>query len=78
MSMEQRFTSTDIATGAEVFTADGKKIGTVKEVGSDAFKIDAPMKPDYWLDCATIDTCTPQAVTVGLSSDAVEDVKMTR
>jgi hypothetical protein len=78
MTMESRFSSSDIVNGAEVFTSDGKKLGTVKEVSSDQFKIDAPMKPDYWLDCNTIETCTTQAVTINLPSDAVDDVKIKR
>jgi hypothetical protein len=39
--------------GAEVYTADGDKLGTVKEVAGTCFKVDARMQPDYWLarDC---------------------------
>ncbi len=35
--------------GAEVYTADGSKLGTIKEVQGLYFKVDAPMQPDYWL-----------------------------
>jgi len=39
--------------GCDVYTADGDKIGTVKEVQGSYFKVDAPMQSDYWLatDC---------------------------
>jgi hypothetical protein len=37
------------AIGCEVFTVDGDKLGTVKEVQGTYFKVDAPMQSDYWL-----------------------------
>lgn len=37
--------------GCDVYTSDGSKIGTVKEVEGTYFKVDAPMQPDYWLSC---------------------------
>lgn len=33
----------------EIFTADREKLGTVKEVSGNYFKVDASMQPDYWL-----------------------------
>jgi hypothetical protein len=78
MTMEERFSSTDIVNGAEVFTLDGAKLGKVKEVSSDAFKVDAPMQPDYWLNNDTIDTCTNQAVTVNLTKGDLDQAKIKR
>jgi hypothetical protein len=40
--------------GCEIYTADGSKLGTVKEVHGLYFKVDAPMQPDYWLACECI------------------------
>jgi hypothetical protein len=37
------------SVGCDVYTADGSKLGIVKEVQGIYFKVDAPMKPDYWL-----------------------------
>ena len=42
------------AIGCDVYTADGNKLGTVKEVQGTYFKVDAPMQPDYWLACDCI------------------------
>lgn len=78
MTQEQRFSSSDIHTGAQIFTADGENLGTVKEVTADTFKVNAPMQPDYWLDCSIVDTCTNDTVTVGLTKDGIEDVKIKR
>lgn len=74
----ERYSSTDIATGAEVMTADGAKLGKVKEVSDDSFKVDAPMQPDYWLDFTTIDMATRQTVTVGVTRDELDQVKIKR
>ena len=37
--------------GYDVYTSDGSKLGTVKEVEGTYFKVDAAMQPDYWLSC---------------------------
>ena len=36
--------------GLEVVTRDGAVVGTVKEVAGSYFKVDAPMKRDFWLE----------------------------
>jgi hypothetical protein len=43
----------NIRTGLPVFTADGESLGEVKETQGNFFKVEASMKPDYWLsnDC---------------------------
>jgi len=38
-----------VATRQEIVTADGFELGKVKEVTETHFKVDAPMKGDYWL-----------------------------
>jgi hypothetical protein len=37
--------------GCDVYTMDGDRLGTVKEVQGAYFKVDAPMSMDYWLAC---------------------------
>ena len=74
----ERYTSTDIATGAEVMTTDGAKLGKVKEVSDDSFKVDAPMQRDYWLDLDTVDMATNLAVTVSVGRDEIDQVKIHR
>ncbi len=39
----------NLPLGCDVFTMDGSKLGQVKEVRDDYFKVDAPMRPDFWL-----------------------------
>lgn len=38
-----------IVVGLAVFSVDGKRLGTVKEVRGDEFLIDRPMARDYWV-----------------------------
>ena len=42
------------AIGSEVYTMDGDKLGTVKEIQGAYFKVDAPMSMDYWLACECV------------------------
>ena len=44
--MVQSYTPT---IGCDIVTADGEKLGEVKEVQGNYFKVDASMAPDYWL-----------------------------
>ena len=67
----------NIATGAEVFTTDGEKLGTVKAVRPDYFQVDAPMKRDYWLrtDCVDANGYVSGGVTVSFDKDHLDDFK---
>lgn len=42
-----------VVVGAPVYTRDEQRIGTVKEVRGRLFKVDAPLRRDFWLngDC---------------------------
>lgn len=35
--------------GHEVYTRDGERLGTVKQIMGEYFKVDVPMNLDYWL-----------------------------
>jgi hypothetical protein len=64
--------------GAEVYTADGDKLGTVKEVAGGCFKVDAPMRPDYWLagDCIAGGAVAVGEVRLTLNKDQLGDAKV--
>jgi hypothetical protein len=59
----------EIALGRPVYSADGEKLGIVKDVQLDAIKVDAPMKPDYWLPMR----CLVSAGSDGLRLDVRKD-----
>jgi hypothetical protein len=61
--------------GAEVLTADGDKLGTVKEVSGSCFKVDAPMRPDYWLGTDTIASSASGMVHLNLNKDRLGEAK---
>jgi hypothetical protein len=61
--------------GAEVLTADGDKLGTVKEVSGSCFKVDAPMRPDYWLGTDTVASSTGGTVRLNLNKDHLGEAK---
>jgi hypothetical protein len=66
---------TNLHEGCEVFTMDGDKLGTVKEVQGDYFKVDAKMHPDYWLACSAISSETANSVTLSFPKDQLGDHK---
>jgi hypothetical protein len=47
-----------------VFTSDGESIGRVKDVRSGCMRIDAVLRPDYWLSLSLIHTVS---TVVGLA-----------
>jgi hypothetical protein len=61
--------------GAHVFTLDGEELGTVKEIRHDLFKVDAPMRPDYWLrcDCINAGMAGSERLTVAFTKEELRD-----
>jgi hypothetical protein len=73
---QPRFTGADAPVGARVITADGEDLGTVKETRSVSFKVDAAMKPDYWLSCNYIEDSTPSGIKLAVTKDSLETAKV--
>jgi hypothetical protein len=68
--------SGQVVPGCAVFTHDGDQIGAVKEVRGRFFKVDAPMRPDYWLSRDLVATATRDAVTLSVDKKHLGDVKV--
>jgi hypothetical protein len=62
--------------GATVMTADHERLGTVKEITGDCFKVDAPMAPDYWLASDTIASMVGKDILLRVMRSDIDDVKM--
>jgi hypothetical protein len=62
--------------GGTVLTADRERLGTVKEVMGDCFKIDAPMARDYWLASDTIASITGDQVMLRYRRDDIDEHKV--
>jgi hypothetical protein len=69
-------TSSNVPIGTDVYTTDGDKLGTVKELRGDYFKVDASMQPDYWLATECIrGGYASGRVTVMFDKDHLDDYK---
>jgi hypothetical protein len=62
--------------GTPVYTADGDKLGTVKQIQGVSFKVDAPMRPDYWLRTALIATVGADRVELAVPKDQLGDYQL--
>jgi hypothetical protein len=67
-----------IRPGLEVHTEDGEKIGSVKEVTPAEIKIDAPMRPDYWLSRDHVLSYTNERVTMDFAHADLDRYTLTR
>jgi hypothetical protein len=76
MTMSGSYTGAMPATGVEVFTSDGDKLGRVKEVTGDCFKVDASMRPDYWLARDSITSAAGNDVFLNFTKKQLGDMKM--
>jgi hypothetical protein len=63
------------AVGCPVVTAEGDKLGTVKEVQGTAFKVNAHLQPDYWLSCSSIRSVSTDRVELAFPKDRLGDYK---
>lgn len=68
----------DIVIGSEVYTADGHKLGIVKELEDEALKVDASLQPDYWLARAAVLSFTNERVTMEFERDTADEHKLDR
>ncbi len=63
------------AVGCPVYTADGDKLGTVKELAGSAFKVNAHLQPDYWLSTSCVRAATANREELAFPKDRLGDYK---
>ena len=63
--------------GSKVHTADGDKLGEVKEIRGSHFKVNASMQPDYWLDTTCIAGVDGGHVRLAFAKDRLDEYKRT-
>ena len=66
----------EIVIGAEVVTADGKKLGTVKQAEGGAFLVNAPRQLDYWLEADLVGNATAERVELLIKQGDLGPYKM--
>lgn len=76
MTVERTMYEGGLTPGAQIYTTDGDKIGTVKEVHDRFFKVDASMQPDYWLATDCIRTASAGQVRLAFDKDHLGDYKV--
>jgi hypothetical protein len=59
-----------------VISADGKRLGHVKEVKPDRFLVDVRWAPDYWLGVETIESADDDVVELFISKQAIGSAKL--
>ena len=64
--------------GAEILTSDGDKLGTVAEIHSGYFRVDAFMMPDYWLPISYVASAGGGVVTLTFAKSALDEYKVDR
>lgn len=50
--------------GRDVLTADGRRLGTVKEISGSYLQVNAPRRADYWLSGEQVERISDDAVTL--------------
>jgi hypothetical protein len=62
--------------GDKVMTADGKEIGKVREIGTDSFKVERFLFPDYWLANEYVDDVSGGIVQLIVTKEGLGAAKL--
>jgi len=65
-----------IHEGEKVYTCDEHKLGKVREVTSQHFKVHAPLRKDFWLDTALVVDVDGDTVHVNIDKDHIDSFKL--
>jgi hypothetical protein len=57
--------------GALVVSGDGRRLGTVKELAEDCFKLERKVLPDYWLAMEYVDHAGDGLVQMILTKEGI-------
>lgn len=66
----------DVAEDCDVFTSDGEKLGTVKEVQGGFFKVNVRLHSDYWLQRQFVTSNDDGRITMSFTKNDVDDYKV--
>lgn len=63
------------APGFEVFTVDGRRVGTLSEIRDGFMRVNARRRPDFWLRLDDATNVEGQAITLAYPREALEQHK---
>jgi hypothetical protein len=66
----------DVAENCDVFTSDGEKLGTVKEVQGGFFKVNVHLHSDYWLQRQFVTSNDGGRITMSFTKNDVDNCKV--
>jgi hypothetical protein len=66
----------ELPIDADVITLDQSKLGTVREIQGECFKVNAPWEPDYWLPLSCVSTATGDRVLLSFNKNRLDDYKL--
>lgn len=68
----------EIQVGQMIVTADGEKVGKVRDISGTYFHVDAPLKPDFWLpfDAVRDPGENDDAISLVFTKDQLDDFKL--
>src|SRR5512135_2827112 len=80
MMPKQDFSTTPLkpaepAVGYEVFTVDGMPVGMVNKISDGFMRIDARLRPDFWLRLDDVTNVEGRAVTLAYPREALQQHK---
>ncbi|MCK9519198.1 MAG: hypothetical protein M0R74_09295 [Dehalococcoidia bacterium] len=67
-----------LEVGTPVIASDGKKLGKIKEADGQYFKVDAPMRRDYWLTVDEVLSSDEGLARLAIASYEVNDYKLSK
>lgn len=66
-----------VTTGCPIYARDGDLLGHVKEMRETAFKVNAPLRPDFWLRWDAVAAASPAGITLGMDKDELSQAYAT-
>jgi len=69
-------TSATLSVGAPIYTSDGKRFATVKDVRGGYFELDVPRQRDFWLSATYVDSVNEDAVQLSIDRDQVDEHRL--
>jgi hypothetical protein len=66
----------DLPIDCLVFSADGQKLGQIREVREPYFKVYAPMAFDYWLSRDCVASASTEGIVLAVERDRLDDIKL--